>query len=102
MRRLASVVVVFGVSLLAPLAAGAATSNIPHASREAGNAVAPVGQVQAALLIPGKAHQSPKAEPHPLRTMNPAALRKTKLEAAAATPAPGVATPATSTPATAT
>ncbi len=100
-RRLASVVVAFGVTFLAPVIAGAAPSSVATVSRASGGVVAPVGQVQAALLIPGKAHKSSKAEPHPLRTMNPAALRKAKLEAAAASPASTAATPSTSTPAAA-
>jgi len=93
---MAAVAIAFGATLFAPLpaaAAGAPAAANPHA----GSTVAPVGKVEARLLTVGKSHQSAKAKPRPFRTLNPAALRKAKLEAAESN-GPGVAPPAASTP----
>ena len=65
----------------------AATSNAPSASRPGpGIAIAPVGQVQARLLTPGKRHKSSGHESPAFRTMNPAALRNAKVKAAVVPP----------------
>src|SRR6266568_1923127 len=98
-RLMAAVAFAAGVTFFAPVTAGAAPSSLATASGpRAGSTVTPVGQIQVPLLTPGKSHQPTRATPRPFRTMNPAALRKAKLEAAAASPGPGGAAPATSAP----
>jgi len=95
--RVAAFAVAFGMTLFAPIPAGASSSTVTAGGPRAGSTIDPVGQVQARLLTVGKSHQNVKAKPHALRTMNPAALRAAKLRAAAESSALGAA-PATSSP----
>ena len=98
-RRMAAVAIALGVTFFAPVTAGAAPeSRATPSAPQAGSPVAPAGQFKATLLTPGKSHQPIKAKSRPFRTMNPAALRKAKLEAAAASAGPGSPASTTSTP----
>ena len=100
LRRMAALSVAVGVTLFAPVTAGAAVSNVPTASGpRAASAVPPVGQVQAALLSSAGPHQKSSApQSAPFRTMNPAALRNAKAKAAPAPPASAGAPPSTIAP----
>jgi phosphodiesterase/alkaline phosphatase D-like protein len=85
-------------TLFAPVVAGAATSGLPTASGSgSGSAIAPVGRVQARLVTPGPRQKSSGQHSPAFRPMNPAALRKAKLAAAAA-PAGGSVSPSAATP----
>ena len=96
---MAAVALALGVTFFAPVTAGATPSSNPSASRPlAGSTVTPAGQFEAILLTPGKSHQPIKAKSRPFLTMNPAALRKAKLEAAAASSGPGAAAATATTP----
>ena len=93
-RWLAGIAIAVGVTLFAPVTAGAAASNTPTATRpRAVSSVDPVGQIQAGLLTPGQPRQSSKGLPKPFRTMNPDAFRAAKLRASAASPGRTAATP---------
>src|SRR5256886_11516918 len=97
-RRLAALAIPVCVMLVAPLTAGAASSNLPSASSPgSGSAIAPVGKVQARLLAPGQRHSSSRHESPPFRTKNPAALRNAKLKAGGA-PSGGTASPGAAAP----
>lgn len=93
--RLAAVALVACATFFAPVIAGAAAS-----SPDSGTAISPAGQVQARLLALGQPQKSSGHHSQPIRLMNPAALRKAKLDAAVASLGTG-ASPAASTPSTA-
>ncbi|HEV2034154.1 MAG TPA: fibronectin type III domain-containing protein [Candidatus Dormibacteraeota bacterium] len=97
---MAALTVAVGITLFAPVTAGAATFNVPTASSpRTGSAVPPVGQVQASLLTSaGPRQKSSGSQSLPVRAMNPAALRTAKPSAAAPPPGPAGTPPSTITP----
>src|SRR6266704_1867328 len=79
LRRLAALSIAAFATVLLP-----ATASAAPAAKAAGG-IGPVGHVNVGLLMtPGGPHKSAKPETKPFRAMNPAALRKAKLQASVA------------------
>ncbi len=79
LRRLAALSIAACATVLLPATASAAPA------AKAANGIGPVGHVNVGLLMnPGGPHKSAKPETKPFRAMNPAALRKAKLQASVA------------------
>ena len=101
-RRLAALAIAVCAALAAPATAVAAAPATPVARPVAGVNIGPVGQVQAALMTPSKHRQRPPGNhSKQFLGLNPAALRKAKLKAAAESggespppPAPAPTSPA--------
>ena len=74
-RRLAALAMVAGALLSVPA--------VPAAAAPVGGTIGPVGQAQAKLLIPGKYKRPPGNHAKQFLGLNPSALRKAKLKAAA-------------------
>lgn len=87
-RRLAALAIAACAAALAPAPAAAAPA-APNPGH--GSEVRPVGRVEAPLLIPGPGSKSKKSGAAPFRSVNPSALRASKLKADAAAAATSTA-----------